>query len=120
MKEIEKRNSSTVNESQSNVALEGTSGPDGPGISVAVLEEVDRKIHHAIELDQVLLLTSDLAKGKIHQLFEIKYEQTTVKQRLTEIDELLETLASSCEQNANLLHEVKRLLRERRPFLSNS
>jgi hypothetical protein len=67
-------------------------------------ENIDRKIHKAIELDQLILLVADLLKQKL--------ESGSIHDKVLVAEEL-EKIMSNSAQNADLLKEVRRMLNER-------
>jgi hypothetical protein len=68
------------------------------------LGNIDRKLHKAIELDQLILLIADILKEKI--------EKGSIDDRIS-ISEELEKIMSNSAQNAVILKEVRRILNEK-------
>jgi hypothetical protein len=64
-----------------------------------LIETLDRRIHRAIELDQLIILSSEMLKDKLNR------ERTITK--LEEVDESLERISSSGAESGQILHEIR-------------
>ncbi len=64
---------------------------------------LDRRIHRAIELDQLVTLSSEMLKEKLNR------DRSNAK--IEEINETLERISSSGAENGQILHEIKIKLR---------
>ena len=65
-----------------------------------LLELVERRIHRAIELDQLILLEAEVLQDDLKEMGSPK------------INETLQSIASRTEEHASILREIKRKLRE--------
>jgi len=60
---------------------------------------LDRRIHRAIELDQLVTLSAEMLKEKLNR------DRSYAK--LEEINETLERISSSGAENGQILHEIR-------------
>ncbi|MHB1907459.1 MAG: hypothetical protein ACYCQJ_01155 [Nitrososphaerales archaeon] len=65
-----------------------------------LLEAIDLKIHRAIELDQLVLLDSELVSAKLKEKLD------------SESAERLESIVSRSQENAQILRELRKKLEE--------
>ena len=65
-----------------------------------LLEAIDLKIHKAIELDQLVLLDSELVSAKLKEKLD------------SESAERLESIVSRSQENAQILRELRKKLEE--------
>ena len=82
---------------------QGSSDEQNRTIVETKIGNIDRKLHKAIELDQLILFVADLFKEKI--------EKGSVDDRVS-IAEELEKIMSNSAQNAEILKEIRRSLSE--------
>jgi cell division septum initiation protein DivIVA len=65
-----------------------------------LLELVERRIHRAIELDQLILLEAEVLQEDLKEVGNIKANET------------LQSIEARTEEHASILYEIKRKLRE--------
>ena len=65
-----------------------------------LLELVERRIHRAIELDQLILLEAEVLQDDLQKIGNTKANET------------LQSIESRTEEHAAILHEIRRKLRE--------
>ena len=82
---------------------QGSSDEQNRTIVETKIGNIDRKLHKAIELDQLILFVADLLKEKI--------EKGSVDDKVS-IAEELEKIMSNSAQNAEILKEIRRSLSE--------
>jgi hypothetical protein len=68
-----------------------------------LIGSLDRRIHRAIELDQLVTLSSEMLKEKLNR--------DRYYAKIEEINETLERISSSGAENGEILHEIKIKLR---------
>lgn len=64
-----------------------------------LIRALDRRIHRAIELDQLVTLSSEMLKEKLNR------DRSNTK--LEEINETLERISSSGAENGQILHVIR-------------
>jgi hypothetical protein len=72
---------------------------------VVLMGLVERNLHKAVELDQIVTLSGELLKERLEEL-------RLNSEIINEINERLESMTSSALENAGLLQDVKRKLKE--------
>lgn len=72
-----------------------------------LLGTIDRRIHRAIELDQLIVLTSELLRERLE-----KVSSSLLPLDSTQFSEDLEPIVSKCEEHAGFLYQIRKALKE--------